>query len=477
MISKALLPLLSASYASAYFAEANNAHLEFVATGTTSESAASSSDTTVFTVDSNSLKHHPSHLKALEDALAVQPPSLGFSAPHILDLFEAWMKKFEKEYETVEEKMERLLIFLENHVMIESHNAQKSTYTLGHNEYSDLTTDEFHKLMKIGDYFPEIMIEENKQFNFMESSTTAAADSSMLRGAAAAVDDETAAAAVERRRLELAASKSLFPDPDCEVDWGMKGLLGPVRNQGPCGACWAFSTIGAIEAAIAIEKFSTFPSPLDPSNMGLVTPLSEQELIDCDTNYEHGCQGGLMISTFNEEEHRNGLCTEADYPYIENQGTCASSACTPISGSIVKSHVDVHPRQTKLLKEALQVKPVTAAMVASDPMFQFYSKGIFQSPTCGVPTREMGKPDCQIMYENQDTCLPDINHGVLVVGYGTDKKAEGVQDFFKVKNSWGDSWGEGGFFRLARSDTDNPDPKKTWGECAILSMLSYPVMG
>lgn len=115
MISKALLHLLSASYASAYFAEANNAHLEFVATGTTSETAAASSDTTVFTVDSNSLKHHPSQLKALEDALAAQPPSLGFSAPHILDLFEGWMKRFKKEYETAEEKMERLLIFLQNH--------------------------------------------------------------------------------------------------------------------------------------------------------------------------------------------------------------------------------------------------------------------------------------------------------------------------------------------------------------------------
>ena len=91
--------------------------------------------------------------------------------------------------------------------------------------------------MKIGDYSPEIVIEEKKQFNFMESlsSSTAAADSSsMLRGAA----DEETTAAVERRRLELAASKSLFPDPDCEVDWGMKGLLGPIRNQGPCGACW-----------------------------------------------------------------------------------------------------------------------------------------------------------------------------------------------------------------------------------------------
>lgn len=472
MITKALLPLLSAGYASAYFAETNNAHVEFVATGTTPE-AASSGDTTAFTVDSNSLKHHPSHLQALEDALKFHPPSLGFSAPHILELFEGWVTKFQKEYETVEEKMERLLIFLDNHVLIESHNAKKSSYTLGHNEYSDLTTDEFHRLMRIGDYFPEILIEENKQFNFMESLSSSVGDSSMLRGAV----DNDASVATERRRLELTASKSLFPDPDCEVDWGMKGLLGPVRNQGPCGACWAFATIGSIEAAIAIEKFSAFPSPLDPSNMGLVTPLSEQELIDCDTRFEKGCEGGLMITTFNEEEHRKGLCTEADYPYIEGQGTCQAASCTPISGSIVKNHVDVPPRQTQLLKQALQVKPVTAAMVASDPMFQFYSKGIFQSPTCGVVTKEIGKPNCQILYEKQDVCLPDINHGVLVVGYGTDPKSVGVQEFFKVKNSWGDSWGEGGFFRLARYDTDNPDPKKNWGECAILSMLSYPVMG
>ena len=115
MISKALLPLLSASYAAAYFAEANNAHLEFVATGTTSEAAASSSDTTAVTVDSNSFKHHPDQIKKLEDALSTQPPSLGLSAPHILELFEGWMKKFKKEYETAEEKMERLLIFLQNH--------------------------------------------------------------------------------------------------------------------------------------------------------------------------------------------------------------------------------------------------------------------------------------------------------------------------------------------------------------------------
>jgi C1A family cysteine protease len=365
-------------------------------------------------------------------------------------------------------------------VLIESHNAKKSSFTLAHNEYSDLTTDEFHQRMKIGKYSPDIIIDENKKFNFMEfnqeddeSTVSAAADNSLLRGGAA---DNASMEATERRRLDLAASKSLFPHVDKELDWGTKGLLGPIRNQGPCGACWAFSTIGSVEAAMAIEKFKSLPSPLDPTNLGLVTPLSEQELIDCDTRFEHGCVGGLMITTFNEEEHRRGLCTEADYPYTESQGKCAQSSCTPITGSIVKNHVDILPRQTKLLKEALKVKPVTAAMDASDPMFQFYSKGIFQSPTCGVVTKEIGDKNCELLYENQDVCLPNINHGVLVVGYGYDEKAEGVKEFLKVKNSWGDSWGEGGFFRLSRSDIDNPDPKKNWGECAILSMLSYPVM-
>ncbi|KAL7456052.1 hypothetical protein ACHAWC_007572 [Mediolabrus comicus] len=465
MIAKALLLSAGlASSASAYLAEVNNGHLEFVSTGAASEEVAAAK---------SGVTQRDVHLQALEDALEFYP-TLEFSAPQLLELFEGWLDEFKKEYTTAEEMTTRLLVFLENHALIESHNAKESSFTLAHNEYSDLSTDEFHQLMKIGKYFPEIMIDENKQFNFMQSldqdEGDVSVDNSMLRGA------EMKDSATERRRLELALSKSLFPDPDKEVDWGMKGLVGPIRNQGPCGACWAFSTIGSIEAAMAIEKWKGLPLPIDPENMGLVTPLSEQEVIDCDTKYDHGCMGGLMVTAFNEEEQRKGLCTEADYPYQEDQGTCASDKCTPIEGSIVKKHVDILPRQTKLLKEALQVKPVTAAMAASDPMFQFYSKGIFQSPTCGVVTKEMGDKNCQLMYENQDVCLPDINHGVLVVGYGTDPDAEGVKDFFKVKNSWGDSWGEGGFFRLARYETDNPDPKKNWGECAILSMLSYPVM-
>ena len=185
-----------------------------------------------------------------------------------------------------------------------------------------------------------------------------------------------------------------------------------------------------------------------------------------------------MVTDFDEEEAKNGICAETDYPYLQTQGTCASSMCTPVPGSIVKDHVDIVPRKTNNLVAALKVKPVTAAMVANDPMFQFYSSGIFTSDTCGKVTKEMGAPDCKMLYPGQDVCLPDINHGVLVVGYGTDKTVEGdgPKDYFKVKNSWGSTWGEGGYFRLARAETDPADPKGNWGMCAILSLLSYPDM-
>jgi cathepsin L len=184
-----------------------------------------------------------------------------------------------------------------------------------------------------------------------------------------------------------------------------------------------------------------------------------------------------MITDFDEEEGKKGICSENDYPYIQGQGTCSSSLCTPVPGSKIKDHVDIEPRKTAELVEALKVNPVTAAMVASDPTFQFYSSGIYSVPDCGKVTKEMSNPECQTLYQGQDTCLPDVNHGVLVVGYGTDESiTDGTKTFFKVKNSWGDAWGEGGYFRIARYEKDPTDPKTNWGECAILSILSYPVM-
>jgi C1A family cysteine protease len=185
-----------------------------------------------------------------------------------------------------------------------------------------------------------------------------------------------------------------------------------------------------------------------------------------------------MTTTFEEEKVKKGICSEVDYPYTQSQGTCSYDMCTPVEGSIVKDQIDIVPRKTNALKEALKKQPVTAAMVASDPMFQFYSSGIYTVKDCGKVTKQFGEEDCQKLYQGQDTCLPDINHGVLVVGYGTDQTATtDVKGYFKVKNSWGEAWGESGYFRLARYEEDPTDPMTNWGECAILTLLSAPVMG
>ena len=184
-----------------------------------------------------------------------------------------------------------------------------------------------------------------------------------------------------------------------------------------------------------------------------------------------------MTDAFDEEEVKKGICSEVDYPYLQTQGTCAADTCTPVPGSIVKDRVDVVPRKNNALVAALDVQPVTAAMVATDPQLKFYKSGIYQVADCGKVTKKEGDENCNMIYEGQDVCFPDVGHGVLVVGYGTDETVTGdVKTFFKVKNSWGSHWGEDGYFRLARYETDKTDPLENWGECAILSLLSYPVV-
>mmetsp|Transcript_2559 Transcript_2559/g.5483 ORF Transcript_2559/g.5483 Transcript_2559/m.5483 type:complete len:498 (+) Transcript_2559:161-1654(+) len=489
-----LLPLvLCTQGASAYFAPANNAHIELVSSG-------SSSAAVVENVESPELiESSEAVVSSLEDSLQspemmVLVESSGLSTSTVVEMFENWVEKFEKEYESTEEKSKRMMIWLRNHVMIESHNNKfpKPSFTLGHNPFSDLTHQEFRQQMRLGEFTPELIDHEEREFKFATlENKSKRLGNPQLRG----VED---GAAVSRRLSEddgesgsSSAGKSGDTDADSH-DWTEVGVVGPIRNQGQCGACWAFSAIGAIESVMAIDKWKKLPEEKRAEmardlaagkknvgeDLGLVIPLSEQDLIDCDTIYEHGCMGGLMTTTFQEEEVKKGICSEADYPYQMTQGTCATDLCSPVDGSIVKDKVDIVPRNTQALKDALKEAPVTAAMVASDPMFQFYSSGIFNQESCGKVTKQMGMPGCQMLYDDQDTCLPDINHGILVIGYGTDDSATDadVKDFFRVKNSWGEQWGEDGYFRLARFDEDKEDPLESWGMCGILTLLSYPVM-
>jgi cathepsin L len=212
--------------------------------------------------------------------------------------------------------------------------------------------------------------------------------------------------------------------PSGSVDWTTKGAVTGVKDQGQCGSCWAFSATGSTESAVYLKH-------------GHLTSLSEQQLVDCSTSYGNaGCNGGLMDSAFKYIQ-ANGLCTESAYPYQAKNGVCRSSSCSVSANSKLSGYKDVTHTENAL-GAAVDITPVSVAIEADQSGFQLYKSGVF----CG-------------------TCGTNLDHGVLTVGYGTD----GSSPYWKVKNSWGTSWGEKGYIRICRNSN----------KCGIANQPSYPI--
>jgi len=210
------------------------------------------------------------------------------------------------------------------------------------------------------------------------------------------------------------------------VDWVDEGAVTSVKNQGNCGSCWSFSATGAIEGAVQIAT-------------GTLTSLSEQNLMDCSKSEGNdSCEGGLMDYAF-EYVMKAGICAESSYPYLErDERTCKT--CTAVAH--ISSYHDVDTTESALEK-AVSQQPVSVAIEADQDDFQFYSGGVFTSK-CGT----------------------NLDHGVLAVGYGT---MDGT-DYWKVKNSWGATWGLNGFILLEKGLSQHG------GQCGILLSASYPVV-
>ncbi|CAH2046662.1 unnamed protein product, partial [Iphiclides podalirius] len=225
----------------------------------------------------------------------------------------------------------------------------------------------------------------------------------------------------------LPAANVQYPD---HIDWRELGAVTEVKDQRMCGSCWSFSSTGALEG----QHFR--------KSKKLVS-LSEQNLVDCSTAYgNNGCNGGTMDSSFKYVQENKGIDTEDSYPYEGVEKQCRYNPKN--SGADDVGFTDIPTGdEEKLMQAVATIGPIAVAIDASQPAFHHYSEGVYYDENCSS-TR--------------------LDHAVLAVGYGTDEKGG---DYWLVKNSWGLSWGEKGYIKMARNRKNN---------CGIATEASYPIV-
>ncbi|XP_017835636.1 cathepsin L1 [Drosophila busckii] len=304
--------------------------------------------------------------------------------------FSVFQTEFDREYGSVDEQLQRRQIFINNKLFINAHNerfeAGLETFELGVNQFTDLTFEEFERL-------------------FLSKLNP---------------DNVTVAE-------EFVAETAVQRDGPASIDWRKRGAVTAVKDQGQCGSCWAFSAMGALEAAWHQKTKK-------------LVALSEQNLVDCSREQygNYGCRGGWPEAALKYVIANKGINSQKTYPYTAKQGKCQYKP--KAVAARVKRVVKVASRNELALRRAAALRPISVA-IAVTAYFQSYKSGVLNDPKCSYVS---------------------VNHAVLVVGYG--KAAKGG-DYWLVKNSWGKRWGEAGYIRMSRNRNN---------QCKIADYAIYP---
>uniref|UniRef100_A0A3B4UE32 Cathepsin S, ortholog 1 n=1 Tax=Seriola dumerili TaxID=41447 RepID=A0A3B4UE32_SERDU len=283
---------------------------------------------------------------------------LGHSSSALNKMWEEWKIKHHRVYDNQTEIIFRRAVWQKNLGLVLRHNqeasAGKHNFTLGLNHLADMTAEEINEKLN------GLKLEDPA--NFTNGTFKEVSGLSMPQG----------------------------------VDWRKNGLVSPVQNQGLCGSCWAFSSLGALEGQMK-------------KRTGVLVPLSPQNLVDCSTSDgNHGCKGGYISKAFKYVIRNEGVDSERFYPYEHKNGKCRYSVKGK-AGYCSNFHILPRGDERALQAVVASVGPVAVAVNAMLPSFHNYRGGLYNAPGCNPRF---------------------INHAVLVVGYGTDRG----QDYWLVKN-------------------------------------------
>jgi len=295
--------------------------------------------------------------------------------PTVYKSFNEYILKYQKVYTTIEEYNAKYEVFEKNYnaiVEIQAlHQPEKSTFEYGMSPFMDLTPAQFKA------QYLTLNVGHIHKLKFLN----------------------------ERNVLAPKGN-----DAPAGHDWREHGAVSDVKDQGSCGSCWAFSSVGNVEGQYYLKTKT-------------MVRFSEQQLVDCD-KVDLGCNGGMMEDAFKYYQ-QTGVMAEADYAYTGSDDACKFDA-TKSKAKITGYKFAQSQNETEIAQMLFENGPLAVAINATP--LQFYFGGIYY-PWFSFSCDPAG-----------------LNHGVLIVGYGND----GSTDYWVVKNSWGSWWGESGYFRIIR---------------------------